>query len=196
MVFDRGLNSKEISLFLEELPSDYEEQTDEEDEEDAGIPLSTNNDALDEDKILELNDDTTIIIVGDSVDSNQPANEENLIVVAPEELEEESSHGEQRKWRKKDEKSANIEFVPDVQCAKDISTPLDSFFLLFNNELFDKIHYESNLLSVQKDKPASITTDELKVFLGINMVGAWNDPHLLTNGPHNKTWRILLSNQQ
>lgn len=177
MAFRRGLTCNEISVLLEDIPSDYEQLTDEESDDDFS---SKDTIALDTDTIIELRDDTTVIIVGDTVE--QATSDQDFQATSaryesenvPEELGEDASQGEKRKWRKKDEKIANIEFVPSAQHVHDISTPLDAFFLFFDSKLFDMIHYESNLLSVQKGKPASISTDELKVFLGINMVMGYN----------------------
>jgi hypothetical protein len=49
--------------------------------------------------------------------------------------------------------------------------PADVFILLFCDQLLDEITFQTNLYATQKGKPFKcITKDELKVFLGINIL--------------------------
>jgi hypothetical protein len=52
--------------------------------------------------------------------------------------------------------------------------PLCFFFAFFDEDLLDMIHFQTNWKSVQKGKPASVTKNEIKVFIGINIVMGYN----------------------
>lgn len=44
----------------------------------------------------------------------------------------------------------SISFLPDLKFNIDISTPLDSLLLIFDEEIFDEIQYETNLKRILK----------------------------------------------
>ena len=77
---------------------------------------------------------------------------------------------ERRRWKKKPEPSGNITFVAPPKKDLGCSEPINYFFKFIDEEILEIFHYQSNLKSVQKGKPSSITKDEIKVFLGITMM--------------------------
>ena len=88
-----------------------------------------------------------------------------------------SSRSQQkRKWRMKPEASTDTQFRPSPATQfTEPSTPLEAFFLLFDEEILQHIHFQTNLKSVQNNKPAGITENEIKVFLGINIVMGYHN---------------------
>ena len=163
------LDEEKIANLLEELPSDYDEDTDE--EVDHTTPSSTVQ-TID----MLLDDSATVTLVEDIESGetseayvidimSEPAGTSNVTSRNP------SSNGEcQRKWMKKPEPAVDVSFSPRPIGFVDFSSPLDAFLELFNEDIIEKVLYESNLKSVQNHKPAAITKDELKVFLGINIM--------------------------
>ena len=77
-----------------------------------------------------------------------------------EHLTEGSGRENERKWKGRRK---------EVNLSKP-STPLHFFLEFLDDYLIKMIFYQSNLSSIQKNKPASIIKDEIKVFLGINML--------------------------
>lgn len=64
--------------------------------------------------------------------------------------------------------------VPD-----DVETPLDVFLTLFNNDLLEKIAFETNLYATQTSNGRQFIPtnhDEVKCFLGINLMGLTKKP--------------------
>ena len=60
-----------------------------------------------------------------------------------------------------------------------VNSPLDVFMKYMNEDILDKIHFETNLKSVQKGKPIGLSREELKVFLGINIMMSYHHlPHI------------------
>ena len=51
-------------------------------------------------------------------------------------------------------------------------TPVDAFLTLFDEDLINKIHFQTNLYCTQKDKVGNISRDEILVFLGILIIMA------------------------
>lgn len=160
---NRWVKDDQITKILYDLPSDFEESTDEEDE-----------------NIIELDDDTCQILpvetIGDG--TNQEAAQMTIVVDA-EQLGnqctssyniDENRNIINRKWKKKPEPSVDIEFSSSQpEIFTNAANPLEAF-LEFFDDILDKIVYESNLKSVQHNKPAAITKDELLVFFGINII--------------------------
>lgn len=168
--------SQEIRRILEEedeesLPSDYEEETDEE----WSAPIHDDVSPLDivEDIQILVTDDnvpdeTELVITAPS--SSQPTLEDSLPTVSDE------NRSQKRKWRKKPEPANDTEFRPAFFVhSADSCTPLETFMTFFDDAIFEKIHYETNLKSVQNGKPISMSENELKVFIGINIVMGYHD---------------------
>lgn len=160
----RGLTDSQIlELLFDDLPSDYNEDTDEESEERAPEIIV---DPLDAPQ-LNLDNDATVVIIGDVVDEPEP--------------ETPREDASKRRWKKKPEPAMNTEFSPLPTVTIAASTPLDTFLEFFDEEILDKIHFETNLKSVQKGKPAAISKDEIKVFLGINMIMGYHSLPSIAN---------------
>ena len=53
-------------------------------------------------------------------------------------------------------------------------TALQAFLCFFDDELVDKIHFETNLYCTQKHKIGNITKEEIFVFLGINLIMSYH----------------------
>ena len=169
----KHLKSDEIRLLLENdedyfdsIPSDYDNETDEEwDDRDATL----NNTVVTSDTL----DDIQVLLVEDS---STP--EEAVLNITENLIEEESSptyetptQDVKRRWRMKAEPAMDTNFQPShSKVSINTSNPLSTFLNFFDEEIIEKIQYESNLKSVQKNKPASISIDEIKTFLGINIV--------------------------
>lgn len=171
----KKLNSFEIRVLLEEedcdFCSDYEENTDEEEVDDIvhdaishhmpseEIAIFVNQEDISDEVFLEVSDATDNPVIAHESSSEQPT----------------SSRQTKRKWRVKPEPSADTQFRPPPPAQQnEPTTPLEAFFLFFDDELLKRIHFETNLKSVQKGKPASITENELKVFIGINIIMGYN----------------------
>ena len=155
----KGLKQEEIAILLEELPSDYETNTDDEEEEDTS-PVSPLDLIQQENGEVER----AIIIIGTSPEE-EPSGDSTLKPTLGVE-----GTPNRRKWRRRDEGASDINFQPNLLDFSKSSTPLQFFKKFLDDNLIEIIFYQSNLLSVQKNKPASITKDEIKVFLGINML--------------------------
>ena len=108
-------------------------------------------------------DNAAVIIVGDQPIEVQPEE-----VTGAESDEQAADSG--RRWKKKPEPKLDTSFTALPHKKLNCSKPVDYFFKFIDEDILDKIHYESNLKSVQKNKPAHITKDEIKVFLGVNML--------------------------
>ena len=81
---------------------------------------------------------------------------------------------QRRKWRKKAEPTSSTAFQPHRPVVNDINSIMDSFFMFFNDDIIEHILYQSNLKSVQKSKPASITKEKIYVFFGINILMSYH----------------------
>ena len=80
---------------------------------------------------------------------------------------EKTNPQQKRKWRKKSEPEIHTKFqVYSFNVFVDASTPLKMFLNFLDEDIIKKIHFELNLKSLQKNKPASITDDKIKTFLG------------------------------
>ena len=175
----RYLNDESIQdLLSEPIPSDYnyDTETDTEDEEECEYIDSIQileDQSKDEELVIELNDSCTVIAPGES-DSNFQENTNGDRYV-PE-------NKEKRKWKKKEEKMIGVDFerssVRDAPC---LGTPCEAFQLFFDEAILDRILFETNLRSVQKNKPALVTKGELLSFLGINIVMGYNPMHAIVD---------------
>ncbi|KAF2355341.1 PiggyBac transposable element-derived protein [Trinorchestia longiramus] len=156
-----GLSLEKIRDALDnDIPSDYDDSTDESEEETELRPSSL--ETIQQDLTMML-DDIAVIIVGDQSIEIQP---EEATEAEPDEGAADSA----RRWKKKPEPAIDTAFTPLPQKKLNCSKPVDYFFKFIDEDILDKIHFESNLKSVQKNKPAHITKDEIKVFLGVNML--------------------------
>ena len=87
-----------------------------------------------------------------------------------------------RIWKKKADEVVDVAFInTNTKSAPAISTPFEAFNLFFDDELLDKITYESNLKSVLKGKSINLTADELRVFLGLNILMGYNPMHKMAH---------------
>ena len=115
--------------------------------------------------IVEVDDTVVILIADEPVEMS----EEEV------ELQERSdqnigSCSNKRRWRKKLEPCIYANFTTLRKKVISCATPPDAFFTFIDDEMFDKMHYETYLKSVLKEKPASISKEEIKVFIGINLM--------------------------
>ena len=182
-MFRRGpLSQQGIVDCLTEILTDNDDNTDEENEGD--VPAAE-IDPLDASVTLTLEEDATIIIIGDAIEQNQCREVPDIETAASDgRQEDKETCGEKKgKWRKKEEASINTDFTAPTRPAYNVSNALDV--------LFDKIFYETNLKSIQNNKPASISKDELKVFIGINMMMGYHCRFLV----HTEGFRMY-SNQR
>ena len=167
----QGLSEKAIlDIILQDVPSDYEEETDEEDEDEPLVRDPIGDCQMDS---IALEEGAAVIIIGEDIHHEETpptpecsANNRDINSL--------SQHDGKRKWKKKAEAAVNTEFSSDAMTAFDIESPMDAFKLFFDDTLMDRLHFETNLKSVQKGKPAEISKDEIKVFLGINMMMGYN----------------------
>ena len=153
----KGLRSDQIEEILMGLPSDYEEDTDEEDVDTTYMIES----ALDfaQNLISEEQENITL-----ETDYNNNQNEEIIININSSESSLPNDHHnerencqEKRKWKKKTEPALDISFHDTSKVVHQfVNTPLDAFNIFMNEDIIDKIHYETNLKSVQKGKPISL----------------------------------------
>ena len=115
--------------------------------------------------IVEVDDTVVILIAHEPVEMSQKEVE----------LQERSdqnigSCSNKRRWRKKLEPCIYANFTTLRKKVISCATPPDAFFTFIDDEMFDKMHYETYLKSVLKEKPASISKEEIKVFIGINLM--------------------------
>ena len=77
-----------------------------------------------------------------------------------------------RQWEKKFEPTSDVEFVPTIVHSPSInvSSPLEAFLEFFDANLLTEICDQTNMRSIKEGKPAMITLNEIKVFLGINII--------------------------
>ena len=157
----RRLNDEEMRQMLFDIPSDYEDDTED-----------------------EIDDDVTTIVLDDNcaiynlpvVDGN--VNEEDEITLnvnAEKKCESTGNKNTQkdvpRKWKKKPEPVPDTTFRHHgTKKMIDANTPVEAFLQFFDDSILDKILYETNLKSVQNSKPAAIAKEELLCFFGINIV--------------------------
>ena len=81
-----------------------------------------------------------------------------------------SDHGN---WTEVEEKLTKLpNFCGPVIAPVEPSSPMEYFRSIVDDELLEKIVYESNLYAVQQDsnKPLCLSKDELEQFLGINFL--------------------------
>ena len=158
----RSMNPEQILDMLErcnqEIETDVDDDTDVEEEDHdptENIVVVNRLDVQDEEPIVvNIGDNDPITITeGCGQQDNQSQKKET-----------------NRKWRKKEEKSVVTDFTPKLMKQHAFNNAIDSFNLYFDDEVIDLIHYQTNLKSVQKGKPAKVTKDEIKVFLGINVI--------------------------
>ena len=168
MAFRRGpLSQQGILDCLTELLTDNDDNTDKENEIDAEIG------PLDASVTFTLEDDATVIIIGDIIEQNQCREIFDVETAASDGRREDKENcGEKMEKKKRLLLIQTLQHQQDLP--KNVSNALNAFFLFFDDVLFDKIFYETNLKSVQNNKPASICKDELKVFIGINMMMGYN----------------------
>ncbi|KAK7081456.1 hypothetical protein SK128_009350 [Halocaridina rubra] len=76
-----ALSQQQIAECLEGLPSDYKDDTDE--ENDMTTPM---NDPLHASETFHLDDDSTVIIIGDVVEESQPTEETQIVNESQEEI--------------------------------------------------------------------------------------------------------------
>ncbi|XP_018013422.1 piggyBac transposable element-derived protein 4-like isoform X2 [Hyalella azteca] len=160
----RYLTKEEIASLLEEIESDFSSNTDIESDHEP----TKNSAVFSHDQAASSDDDEQFVI--------QITSEENATdsCISTSQDEPNLSRNVRRKWRKKAEKASNIEFIDYKENYKDILSPLDSFLLFFDDDLLNKINYETNLKCSQAGKAADISVDEIKTFLGINIVMGYN----------------------
>jgi len=156
-------------LELLDVQTDLEDETDIEDEDDdptGDIILVHRLDCQDDSRTItidinnypdESNDQENIDVAGGSNNSTQT-----------------QPNNSNRKWRKKDEKLHDTTFTPHLQKVHFFRRASESFDLFFDEDILELIHYQTNLKSVQKGKPAHITHEEIRVFIGINLVMGYN----------------------
>ena len=134
--------SVQVVVIEENLPSDYNSETD--GEENLDEPA-----------------DITVVVDVDP--------EEDVAVLDESDRDEDKDQlGKKRKWSKR-VTSFEHSFQPYSQSYSSCSV-MQAFFQFFDESLMKKIHYETNLKSVQMGKPASISIEEIQVFLGINIM--------------------------
>ena len=159
----KRIKSDDIRRLLEDeedsFPSDYNDDTDEEWE---GVACEARNP-------LDATEDILVVVEDDALPEEAVHTiSENT---ARQEKKDVPKQQQGRKWRVRPEPATNTEFQPSTFfVSPDVSTPLETFLSFFNEDILNRIHFETNLKSVQKNKPAAVTEDELKVFLGINIV--------------------------
>ena len=176
----RYLNDESIENLLSvPIPSDYEYDTDTElEEEDEELEHIQNielfgEDSINEEYIIEL-DESCSVIMCDGLDS--PSQSCTIDDRKP------TENNEIRKWKKKEEKWIGVDFINDsVKDAPSLASPREAFQQFFDDTLLEKILYETNLRSVQKNKPAKITKEELLNFIGINIVMGYNPMHAIVD---------------
>ena len=153
---------------IEDIPSDYDEDTDIEsdfDTEDPDVDMehtvvdpltrAQNLDVASTSDVDNSVSSTTSTTVGVLSSNNAPTN------VC-------------RKWRKKLQAIEDSSFSDYNWQKPPFDNPLDAFLDFFNDTLVDKIHYESNLYCTPKDKTGNITKKEIYVSLGINIIMGYN----------------------
>ena len=164
-------DDKILEILALPIPSDYDYETDTESEEEQELLCSVDINAnhMDEsDVVIELNEDCTIEPCHSS-STNIPAEPSVVSEVNS------STENAQRRWKKKDERSEDVIFGRNtVNNVPFCSDPLDAFKFFFTDELLSKILFETNLNSVQKNRPVKVTMDELLCFIGINIVMGYN----------------------
>lgn len=175
----RSLNESEIQALLDEpFPSDDNDYTDiEESDDDFEVDRCINIvDRLMED--YEDNDIATITL--ENNDSLQTFVVESSNPPSP--LHNVSNMQTKRKWRKKEERTPGIDFIkPSIKKSFNLKNPLDAVMLFLDSEIIESITYETNLNSVQKNKPVKVSEDEMYVFLGINIVMGYNPMHTIAS---------------
>ena len=110
---------------------------------------------------LDKAQDTQVQIIDDLTSDNRENSEIGFESLTS------SSGTSRRRWEPKYDRGPNANFSPPVQA---VPTPLETFLDFFDDEIIGKILYEINLKSIRKNKLALITMNELKVFLGINII--------------------------
>lgn len=179
----RSLDKESIFKFLEDLPSDYDTSTEEEqdgssesDEDKPGTssPRCHSSDALDK---AQTEDDA-------ATDHDQPDQERVFLSTSDQELPvlSEANHTStcgqdlqtRRRWKKKQEAVRNAQFEPDSRNESLYSSPLQAFLDFFDEDIMKSLTYQTNLYSVQKGKALDVTKDELYVFFGINIMMAYH----------------------
>ena len=189
MAGKQGLDEESYLKILEEFPSDYDTDTDvepvEDSEYDPDPPISS--DSLDKaqskDRLAESEGEATKILGHSSSTINQElcdqehpstsTNDQVLSTSCEAMRPSTSSQGQQqarRCWRKKPEAAQNVHFKL-YSCDKDsYSSALQIFLEFFDEDIINSLVHQTNLYSVQKNKPISHKKDELLVFLGINIM--------------------------
>ena len=172
----RGLTDDQIlELIHADLPDDFEMDTDEEslseDNPDALSMLQESDHIPDQTTVeksitIVLSEENTNVI---NLDSNacpgisEPADNHPV---------ESLSHDGPRRWKKKPEPVFDNSFRSDSFEVRRtfVQNPVESFMAFFDEELIENVHFQTNLKSVQKGKPASVTRNEILVFLGVNIM--------------------------
>ena len=166
----QSLSDEGISNDIYEISSDLDENTDleESDESDADLfseDEKTRNALVEEENTDEI-DKVPLLIKDEDVATNL------VDITADKKTRREIS----RKWRKKPEPAADTTFYPsNSKGSFDADTPMDAFFQFFDDTIVDKIVHETNLKSMQNNKPASITKEEMLVFFGINITMCFHE---------------------
>ena len=173
------LTDEGIADALYGLLSDYEEDTDEEDEEtvlETALDVAQVSDkaqAIDEIAIEPVPHEhqEQIIINIDSCEV-QPLDSSSLL--------SRSETPSEIKMEKKLERAIDTTFHDTSKVSQQfVNSPLVAFMKYMNEDILDKIHFETNLESVQKNKRIGLSREELKVFLGINFMMSYHHlPHI------------------
>ena len=174
----KGLNSYEIENILCDIPSDFDYETDEESKDE---PVEYPH--LDYSQYVTKNIDIEVMDVDEEdeativIDANFSGEHDNSPVPPGTQM-----STTKRKWKKKPEPATDTAFkVTETEKDIAISTPLEAFLEFFDKDLIERICFETNLKSVQRGKPASISEEDIKVFLGINIILGYHSLPQLTH---------------
>ncbi|XP_063613725.1 piggyBac transposable element-derived protein 3-like [Penaeus indicus] len=172
MAARKDLNEESFLKLLEDLPSDYDSDTDV--EEDIDDPEF-------EDDLTQFSHNTVSIdplLRAQRESEEATANYELIATHLEHPTSDKEGHPstsyqcqhDRRRWRKKPEAAQNVEFQPNSMNENSYSSALHAFLQFFDEDTISNIVYQTNLYSVQKGRAISLSKDEFYVFLGINIV--------------------------
>ncbi|XP_045103522.1 piggyBac transposable element-derived protein 3-like isoform X4 [Portunus trituberculatus] len=183
------LYEKRILEVLEDLPSDYDTDTEVEEDEDGEFvddPDQPRSICLTSEPYATADSENGAAQCKGGVATNQEhpdqeglstsTNGQELPTFSEKELPSTSTQGYQarRRWRKKSEAAQNVQFQPYSKNESVYFSALHAFLEFFDEEIISSVVYQSNLYSVQKGKAIALTEDELHVFFGINIMMSYH----------------------
>lgn len=184
----KHLDHSEICTILENIPSDFDSDTDESIYDETEImeldPLHSAED------MAHSNKEDCIIIIGENNKDNDATpnipDDSVSSELIPDEPVVSSRPGvhpskEKRRWKKKEEPMMNATFSQQTKHDFTPESPVHAFLYFFDDQLMEKITYETNLKTIQKGKEINYSKEDIYSILGINMIMSYHKLPALRN---------------